>query len=414
MISALSVVQKTLPEIVEAGSFGPCRKYESFLTDNKNTGQDQYATTVVFGKLVLSDGEKYQLVIKFKHPYAILRECLHSDNQFHNEITMYKQIIPFFNSMSITNSQIENPLFARFFYGNNVGGENFEKDMIVLENVSTLGYKLSEQRLMLDYEHIEIALKSMAKFHGFSYTAKHKNNQQFLELTKKTQESQWFESGEWVIRKNGMKVIGKTDINRLVEKNPDKYKNNLHVQKLLEHFNEPDNNLRKLMNNYGSVPVLCHGDFCRNNILFKYNNLNHPIAALIFDFANIRYGSPALDLSFFLYLNTDRKLRTEYWYQLLDVYCKELAVSVPEGVVVPDRKAIEVELAKYSIYGLSHVSFFLRVMSEENFQLDITKLDQVSMDQWVKELLALGGEKGADLVVDVYEHIIEKGYTNML
>ncbi|XP_050443805.1 uncharacterized protein LOC126847538 [Adelges cooleyi] len=409
MTSTLSLVKQSLPDIVEAGAFGTGLRFESFVEDGDKAGQDQYASIVVFGDLSLSGGQRLQLVVKFKHRSPLLRLVFKSDQQFHNEIVMYERIIPFLEQC---NGPAAAPMFPRYFYGRNVCGELALEDMVVLENVCPSGYRLSEERVFLDYQHVKIALIALAKFHGLSYTAKQKDNERFLKTLADMQESQWSEDGQWVVRDNGMTKMGRRGVDLLIERDAEKYRDNEHVRRLSEFMKDPDKNLRRMMNVHDPLSVLCHGDFCRNNMMFKYDEAGKPVDALLFDLAMIRYGSPAFDLSFFLYLNTDRQLRNERWDSLIDAYCSALAESVPDGVNVPDRARVDAEIAKYAVYGLSHVTFFLPIMVDTEHVMDLSKYGTVSADDWLDLLMAMGGAKGKALVADVYEHVVNMGFTD--
>ncbi|CAI6343935.1 unnamed protein product [Macrosiphum euphorbiae] len=46
------------------------------------------------------------------------------------------------------------------------------------------------------------------------------------------------------------------------------------------------------------------------------------------DFSTLHYGSPALNLSSFLYISTTQRMRESHWDHLLDTYCAALAASV--------------------------------------------------------------------------------------
>lgn len=99
--------------------------------------------------------------------------------------------------------------------------------------------------------------------------------------------------------------------------------------------------------------VIVHGDFCRNNMLFKYDGEDQAVGVCFFDLQNsrqvgtrfgterfascilvrcfecfpslrFRYGSPAVDLSFFIFLNTSAELRATHWDELLGTYFESL------------------------------------------------------------------------------------------
>ncbi|CAI6349532.1 unnamed protein product [Macrosiphum euphorbiae] len=117
------------------------------------------------------------------------------------------------------------------------------------------------------------------------------------------------------------------------------------------------------------MAVLCHGDFNRNNLLFQYDDSGRPVDSLAYDMATIRYWSPVLDLSFFLYMNADRRTRDDHWDTLLDVYCSTLA-AVAGDVRVPGRDQLDSEIREYGFYGLAHVSYFAGIILEETAQVD--------------------------------------------
>jgi len=158
------IVREEFPEIVRNGAFGKNLQYVSFDLDKDHVGQNQYMSTVLFGAVTTSDGSKYPVVIKLKLRNEKHRVQFKIDSQFHNEITMYERVIPFlFQCQRYMAGAGDWPTFARFFYGRNKCGEYFERDLIVLENVNPLGFRLSEARLFLDYDHLVAACLALAK-----------------------------------------------------------------------------------------------------------------------------------------------------------------------------------------------------------------------------------------------------------
>jgi len=159
-----SLLREELPTIVSNGAFGKNLKYVSFELDKDHVIQDQYMSTILFGTVTTSDESQYQVVIKLKLRDENMRILLKIDIQFHNEIIMYERIIPFLFECHRSMAGVGDwPTLARFFYGRNKCGKFVERDLIVLENVNPLGFRLSEARPFLDYDHLVIALRALAK-----------------------------------------------------------------------------------------------------------------------------------------------------------------------------------------------------------------------------------------------------------
>jgi len=165
IVSAMdSLLREELPDIVSNGAFGKNLRYVSFDLDNDHVAQDQYMSTVIFGTVTTSDETQNSVVIKLKLQDEIIRAKFKIDIQFHNEITMYERVIPFLFECHRSMGGVEDwPTLPRFFYGRNKCGEFAEKDLIVLENVAPLGFRLSEARPFLDYDHLVAAFRSIAK-----------------------------------------------------------------------------------------------------------------------------------------------------------------------------------------------------------------------------------------------------------
>lgn len=157
-----SLIHEILPEIVVGGTFGKNVSFVSFVQNKDIVVKDQFMASIVFGTILTSDNCKYSVVIKLK----LLSGVNHMlcDIAFHNEITMYERFIPLgLASRDSLGGKVDVPSMARYFYGRNKCGELKMKDLIILENVGDFGYRLSEERVFLDYDHLVSALQAIAK-----------------------------------------------------------------------------------------------------------------------------------------------------------------------------------------------------------------------------------------------------------
>jgi len=164
-----TLLENELPAIVAGGSFGKNTTFVSFVRNDEMVATDQFMSTVIFGTVNTSDGSSIPVVIKMKLRNA--RDPEKNYRCFHNEIAMYEKVIPFLldcqDPATKTDSHV--PTLPRYFYGRNKDAEYRETDVIFLENVEPKGYRLSEERLFLDYDHLVNALRAIAKLVLYIY-----------------------------------------------------------------------------------------------------------------------------------------------------------------------------------------------------------------------------------------------------
>ncbi|XP_015378358.1 PREDICTED: uncharacterized protein LOC107172582 [Diuraphis noxia] len=131
-------VKTEIKSIMAEGAFGINCNLVSFHVYNDIIEKKDWKYKAIFGVIVTSDEIHYSVFIKLKNC-----DKMSVDGPLANDV----------NALSL----------SRFFYGRNKGGEFAEKDLIVFENVNTLGYRFTEEQIFLDYDHLIIALQAIAK-----------------------------------------------------------------------------------------------------------------------------------------------------------------------------------------------------------------------------------------------------------
>ena len=66
--------------------------------------------------------------------------------------------------------------------------------------------------------------------------------------------------------------------------------------------------------------IICHGDYLRNNIAFRYDDNGKAIEAMMFDFQTMGYMSPMIDLTTFMSNSTGSKVRDKYFWDIFATY----------------------------------------------------------------------------------------------
>lgn len=108
------------------------------------------------------------------------------------------------------------------------------------------------------------------------------------------------------------------------------------LQKLEIVLEDPYNYQRKMVQPREPFAVICHGDYLRNNVAFKYDANDIPIDMLMFDYQTMRYSSPMIDLSVFLANSTGTDVRSKCFDYIFSSYYTEL-IKMLIGIVGSDR-----------------------------------------------------------------------------
>uniref|UniRef100_A0A1B6DZ85 CHK kinase-like domain-containing protein n=1 Tax=Clastoptera arizonana TaxID=38151 RepID=A0A1B6DZ85_9HEMI len=349
-------------------------------------GEDQFSSSVEFVKVELKHGE-VDVVVKMQSESTLVRDTMSTDVQFHNEVNMYRQILPYFNS------PIVEELFPKCFFGVSTLGD-YAEDCVVLQNMKTFGYRQSRERFFLDYDHVTLALRRLGAFHSCSYKAKEADLDGFLKKVNSLKEVYY----DLKMRDEMNQYFAPYIERGMVEL----LKNGEHtgvLKKFAARLEDPFTFLKDIVEPEEPIAVLCHGDFCRNNILFKYED-GRPIGVSFFDLGTSRYSSPAVDLSFFLFLNVPSQLRKDHWNDFLSAYHEGLSAS---GTKVPSLEMIHAEMQKKAVYAYPHCCAFIPTM------MDFERV-KVMMAEGDCDLASkvTGGDEAAVVVADILRDLVGK------
>lgn len=235
------------------------------------------------------DDAAIRVTVKLKPALEQLRVTLKADRQFHNEIHAYRNVVPFLRQHLADGAR--GPSLPAFVYGRNECGTNWNRDVIVLQDPRGMpgrgvGYSPcpDRDRPLMNYEHLAVAIGALGRFHGLSYTAKQKDPVTFRKLVGNLRELQWDEDG-WLVKNNGLKSLGMRGARPLMDH--EQYRDGK-LKGFLSIIREADRNLKLAMTSKEPFAVICHGDFCKPNILFEYDDQGHPRDAMITELTSIR------------------------------------------------------------------------------------------------------------------------------
>lgn len=242
------------------------------------------------------NGDGVRLTVKLKPPVEQLRTILKTDRQFHNEIHAYKNVVPFL--LEYLPEEARAPALPVFVYGRNECGAHWTEDAVVLEDPRSSGYTAASVQDLgsggygggtyMDFEHLAVAIAALGRFHGMSFTAKQKNPVGFRKLVGNLREIQWDEDG-WLVKSSRqldeLKSLGMRGARPLMDE--EQYRDGK-LKGFMSMIKEADRNLKLAMTPKEPFAVICHGDYCKPNILFDYDVHGKPRDAMITELTAVR------------------------------------------------------------------------------------------------------------------------------
>lgn len=295
--------------------------------------------------------------------------------QFIIESLMYVEVLP--------NLGLEQVCYPKIYYSK-ISIENPEENVLIFENVKYRHFRNTKTRTFLDFDHISVAMKTIAKFHSLSFILKHENSGNFLKLVDKMKKHR-FDPEIYSIYDVPVHAGIERGIRGFEKENgPDDV-----LEDLSRSLTHPAS-LRGLL----SLPeepfdAICHGDFCNNNVMYKYNESGSPIDCILYDFQMSIYGNVAAELAFFLYMHTNSKSREKYWDSFLKIYWESLRESVPDHIDLPKYEDFLEYFGARAVIGYAIASFFLPMMIDPNPQL----WGHLSLEEQITLMKTIAGDR---------------------
>ncbi|XP_065222472.1 uncharacterized protein LOC135847021 [Planococcus citri] len=324
---------------------------------------------------------------------------------FINEMNFYTKIAPALSTLDVTFLS----MFPKFYHGEVTFNADGDQSTIIMENLKARGYRMSEKKAFLSYQHLNLMMRKLGQFHAYSYKAKKSIPNLFYPLAYNLLET------HPDITKESFDILlisgerGLDDLRR--DPKYVKYASRIHT--MLENSNDIFERILTC-DQTNSTSTIVHGDYLRNNVMFKYEN-NIPNDLIMIDMATLRYGSPVLDLASVLYINADQDTRDKHWDALIDAYYAALKDTFVENEIPSKNEILSEFIDKSFFVYLIASTFVMFLMAADNDDLPIDTNDGFHPETITREIaiechLKLGGKPATQALSNILTDMIDRGF----
>jgi hypothetical protein len=361
------------------------------------------------------------------------RETTNSSLQSSNEVYIYKNVISTFkNFVKESNSQINTDWVPRVYFADYKKFPELSDDMetvLALENLKPSGYRLGP-RIDLDETHLKLMITTIASYHAVSYAMKIKDNERLMKLKNGLRKFTYIdEDGKEMESYKVAFTVGLERFFRVAEEDPKYSKISGFMDSVnrfkVKYFHQPSILMQNLITHDDVYSIILHGDYNRNNVLFQYpkpEGYDSPTSLRTFDFQEVRFSTPVVDLAFFMYMNTPAGLRERIWDELLQLYHQTLFTSILDLLKcsADDPRLLPYNFENFlehfkskAFYGVMIGIHFIPWMAcpEEECQLLSHYFETDLYHPELRRITQIcGGKDVDDRILGISYHAYEKGY----
>ncbi|KAF5302534.1 hypothetical protein FQR65_LT00906 [Abscondita terminalis] len=347
------------------------------------------------------------LIAKLAPTVQLYRDFFPVRSSYEREIYTYNEILPeFFNLQKENNIKNTFAPFPKCF-------KTLSKDteeVIVLENMLKREYKSLNNRHSANYQVASLIMTNLGKLHALSFALRNQKPELFKKIGVNTEDS-FFHSHFGDIYLKIVHNLGQEVLNSLK-------KDTRAYETFAKFIEDPSFVIDVLLTSKcaGKYAVICHGDPQIRNMLFKYENKvesDTPKKVCFLDWQLCKLGNPCLDIAFFIWTCTDKKLRDCHYDGLLEIYYSSLSTFLRSFGECPEtcypRDVFKDNLKQFSVYGLfaSLWVILTNVVDTKNFpNVHSAKTSECLIDM----LSTVSDSTYLDRMRDIINDFVDYGY----
>lgn len=329
-----------------------------------NYASEMYRAEVEYEK----DGERRKVVriLKVIPSGEIQRKVMEKNSIFPREIAVYRDILPRITKLtqSIGDHVKISPTCTYT--------TDDPKTMLVFEDLKEQGYQMVDRRIGLDLEQSKLVLRKLAKLHACSAIV-YQEDPKVMEPVMEGAISTNPERQDFLI----FYKMCANQVAKLVESWNDPSYNDM----LVRLRNLPNTIIRKGCQVYtrddSVFNVLNHDDVWTSNLMFRYEDKVSLNDVLLFDYQLAYFGSPGVDLNYFLNGSVQDDIREKHWLELIRYYHTILTETLRKLRYtgnIPSLQDIHVEIIRTGFHSVNAVFCLLPLAmmeNSENAEMDV-------------------------------------------
>ncbi|XP_030565870.1 uncharacterized protein LOC115766167 [Drosophila novamexicana] len=271
------------------------------------------------------------------------RKAMEPYDIFNREMSIYEQILPKLNAL-LREIKDGEQIFAETM------AVDYHRSALIFQDLSARGYVMPDRLVGLDMKLARLVLRKLAKMHATSAVL---NERELGALESYDRGMFNRHTDNYAPCFLGMIQAAST---RLAQwPGYEQYAEKLEA--LVPVYMELG---KRVFDVCPGINVLAHGDLWTNNVLVKYNeSTGEPEDVIIIDFQYAAWGSPAIDLFYFLNSSLQLDLHLHHQEQLIQYYFEIFSSTLRKlryKAHIPSLHKFQLEIKKKSFYAM-HTSF---------------------------------------------------------
>ncbi|XP_065163569.1 uncharacterized protein [Atheta coriaria] len=365
---------------------------------------DGYMSFLTRVDITTDDDKEVHVVMKGAPRIEEFRKLTPVHDAFLRETLFYEEVVPTFRKFQTETCPVREPFdaTAKFYHA----CKDNMKEVLVMENIKTKGFKLWDRMKYMDNQHIELVLKTYGKYHAVSYAMQQQDPEGYARLKEKMILD--------VFRLDNVDPAMFEIFDAALQRVKPLFADDAKASKKLNDY-RPIEIWEAMIQDLGDYPVICHGDCWVNNMMFKYDDVNDPTKPTkicLLDFQIMRLGSPVSDLSYFFYVSAPK----QYLDQLdkyLRVYHDSLTSSLLEMKckVTMSFEDLKKEWKRGAVAGYNMSLVVSKIMASEGDEI----IDFVNMTVETDFTKEFGKESKHDAFINnklklLTQHMFDNGF----